>query len=145
MINAKNKGFTLIELLVVVAVLGLLASIILFSIDTIKAKSRDSRRALDIKSIQESLSMYYNNNYVYPDSGGGVIEINGTSDAMSQALISDGVIQGVPVDPLNKEMDGVTYKYYYQSFDDQRDYEITYYLETNSIQGKSQGVNTANP
>jgi type II secretion system protein G len=140
-----KKGFTLIELLVVVAVLGLLATIILFSVDNIRAKSRDSRRVADIKSIQEALSMYYNNNYLYPDSGGGVIEINGTSDAMSQALISDGVIQGVPVDPLNKEMGGVTYKYYYQSLDSQIDYELTYYLETSSIQSRSQGVNIAGP
>ena len=141
----KNKGFTLIELLVVIAIVGLLASIVLFSLESIRAKSRDTRRVTDIKAIQEGLSFYYNENYLYPDSGGVVIEINGTSDAMSTGILGAEAMQGVPLDPLNGDRDGVTYKYYYQSLDSQKDYEVTFYLETNSIQSKSQGVNTINP
>jgi type II secretion system protein G len=145
-LKKKNRtGFTLIELLVVIAILGLLATIVLFSVENIRAKSRDSRRVADIHTIQEGLSMYYNNNHLYPDSGGGAIEINGSSDALSQALINDGVINAVPVDPLNNTKGVVTYKYYYESLDSQKDYQLTYYLETNSIQGKSQGENIAGP
>ncbi len=145
MIKIDNKGFTLIELLVVIVVIGLLAAIVLFSIDNIRAKGRDSNRVSDIKAIKEGLSMYYNNNYLYPDSGGGAVEINGSSDAMSQDLINDGVMRGVPIDPLNKAMGGVTYKYYYESLSSQRDYQLTYYLETSSIKNYSQGENTTGP
>ena len=141
----RNKGFTLIELLVVIAIIGLLATIVLFSIDTIKSKSRDARRVADIKVIQEGLSMYYNNNFLYPNSGASAIEINGSTDIISQALISDGVMSGVSIDPLNKDIEGVTYKYYYQSLDSQRDYVVTFYLETNTIKNKLQGINIVNP
>jgi len=141
----KNKGFTLIELLVVIAIVGLLASIVLFSLESIRAKGRDTRRVTDMKAILEGLSFYYNENYLYPDSGGAVIEIDGTSDAMSIGILGSDTMQAIPLDPLNKDRDGVTYKYYYQSLDSQKDYELTFYLETNSIKSKSQGINTINP
>jgi len=138
--NYKQKGFTLIELLVVIAIIALLAVIVLFSIENIKAKSRDVRRASDIKSVQEGLAMYHNNHQIYPVYDGYITG----SDAMSIALVGDGVMQAVPADPLDRDMEGVTYKYYYQSIQGKA-YLIEYYLETNSIQGKSQGLNTASP
>jgi len=136
----KNKGFTLIELLVVVAVLGLLAAIVLFSVDGIKSKSRDARRVADIKSIQEGLAMYSNNNQAYPIFDGYITG----SDSMSTDLESDGGINGVPADPINDAMGGVTYRYYYQSTQGS-DYVIQYYLETDSIQGHPAGLNSTGP
>jgi len=63
----KNHGFTLIELLVVVFIVALLAVLVLINIQSIRAKSRDSRRVADMKSIQEGLAMYHNNYQGYPD------------------------------------------------------------------------------
>ena len=140
-----KQGFTLIELLVVIAILGLLATIILFSVDTVRSKSRDSRRVVDIKVVQEGLSMYCNDYSSYPDSGGNPIEINGSSDLMSQGLIDSGNMSGVPIDPLNMEMDGVIYKYYYESFDDESNYELIFNLETNSILNRIKGENIIYP
>ncbi len=141
----KSGGFTLIELLVVVFIVALLAVLILINISAIRTKSRDSRRVADIKSIQEGLAMYHNNHQEYPDSGGAPIEINGSSDALSQALINEDVMRGVPTDPLNNTVGGVPYKYFYESLDSERDYQLEYYLETDSILGKSQGLNIATP
>ena len=137
----KNKGFTLIELLVVIAIIGLLATVVLIGASSTKAKSKDARRVSDIRSIMIGLTMYHNDNQTYPDSGGARIEINGTTDALSQALISSGVIRGVPVDPNNTG----DYKYKYESLVNQSDYELEYYLETNSIPDKSQGLNIEGP
>jgi len=142
-VTLRSKGgFTLIELLVVIAVLGLLAVLILFSVDNIRSKSRDARRVADVKSIQEGLAMYHNDNQVYPIFDG---YITGT-DAMSIALKNNGAMRAVPVDPINDLMGEVTYKYYYQSTQG-RDYVIQYYLETNSLsaQGHFAGLNSARP
>ena len=135
----KNKGFTLIEASVAIAIIVLLVIIILFSIDAIKSKGRDICRISDIKLIQEGLSMYYNEYSFYPDSE-GQIEIDG-NDIMSQALIDNEIMSGVPIDPLNRE----SYKYYYESFSDQSDYELIFYLETNSILNRVHGENIIYP
>ena len=136
----NSAAFTLIELLVVIAIIALLAVLILFSIENIRAKSRDARRVSDIKSIQEGLAMYHNDYQLYPVADGYITG----NDTMSTALLGDGAMQGVPIDPLNKTIKGVIYKYYYQSVQG-KTYLIEYYLETDSVQGKNQGLNKVVP
>ena len=62
----SKKGFTLIELLVVIAVIGLLASIVMISMNSIRAKARDVKRLSDLKQIQTALEMYYDAVGQYP-------------------------------------------------------------------------------
>jgi len=54
-----NYGFTLIELLVVIAIIGVLASIVLASLNNARRKSRDARRITDIKQLQLALELYF--------------------------------------------------------------------------------------
>jgi prepilin-type N-terminal cleavage/methylation domain-containing protein len=65
-LRPKVRGFTLIELLVVIAIIGILTSIILASLSGAKSSARDAKRISDIKNIQTSLSLYYNDNLQYP-------------------------------------------------------------------------------
>ena len=57
--SSANKGFTLIELLVVIAIIGVLASIVLASLNSARRKSRDARRIVDVKQIQLALELYF--------------------------------------------------------------------------------------
>ncbi len=63
-----REGFTLIELLVVIAIIGILASLILFSIQHVKAKARDAKRLSDMRQIQEALELYRGDHGRYPST-----------------------------------------------------------------------------
>ncbi len=67
--TVKYQGFTLIELLVVVAIIGLLASIVLVSLNSARAKARDARAQGDIKQIANAMEMYYDANSAYFATG----------------------------------------------------------------------------
>ena len=67
MFKKKNRGFTLIELLVVIAIIGILASVVLASLNSARKKSRDARRVADIKQIQLALELYFDSHSSYPD------------------------------------------------------------------------------
>jgi len=65
----NGRGFTLIELLVVIAIIGILASIVLASLNTARRKSRDARRIADVKQIQLALELYADaSSQEYPDA-----------------------------------------------------------------------------
>lgn len=65
--KASARGFTLIELLVVIAIIGMLSSVVLASLNSARAKSRDARRLADMKQIQIALELYYDTNGGYPN------------------------------------------------------------------------------
>jgi type II secretion system protein G len=88
-----KRGFTLIELLVVIAIIGILASIVMVSLSGAKAKARDARRQADIKSIQLALSLYYNDNGMYPKN------IYSTSGSAPSSGLAPTYLPTVPKDP----------------------------------------------
>jgi len=66
----RYKGFTLIELLVVIAIIGLLASIVLVSLNSARNKARDTRRISDLNQIQLALEFFYDTYSRYPTTAG---------------------------------------------------------------------------
>ena len=66
MSHKSKKAFTLIELLVVIAIIGILATISVIALQNARAKSRDAKRAGDIKQVQTALELFFNDNNRYP-------------------------------------------------------------------------------
>ncbi|OGE75812.1 MAG: hypothetical protein A3C85_03235 [Candidatus Doudnabacteria bacterium RIFCSPHIGHO2_02_FULL_48_21] len=54
----SRDGFTLIELLVVISIIGLLASVILISLNSARGKARDARRRADTRQLQTAIEFY---------------------------------------------------------------------------------------
>jgi prepilin-type N-terminal cleavage/methylation domain-containing protein len=65
--HKNNKGFTLIELLVVVAIISLLSSITLASLQEARKKAIDAKIMQEYNQLKIALEIYYNENGRYPE------------------------------------------------------------------------------
>lgn len=62
MFKNSQKGFTLIELLVVIAIIGILASIVLASLNSARAKGADAAVKGAMANMAAQAELYYDNN-----------------------------------------------------------------------------------
>ncbi|MDP3769823.1 MAG: type II secretion system protein [Candidatus Sungbacteria bacterium] len=96
----STSGFTLIELLVVIAIIGVLASVVLASLNTARRKSRDARRIADIKQIQLALELFFDGAGLrnYP-LGTVAATCTAASQHGLEALVTNNYIPQMPRDP----------------------------------------------
>ena len=82
-----SRGFTLIELMVVIAIVGLLASTILVSLNNARGEARDSMRISQAKELVKALELYRNKNNAYPCSGGTSIDCSAGGTSGTAVLV----------------------------------------------------------
>ncbi len=102
----RRGGFTLIELLVVVAIIGLLSSVVLASLNTARAKGRDAKRVSELKQVQLALEYYYDKYGYYPSApnwgnNSCVLWYGWSWYDVLQPLRDEGFMSTLPTDPLN--------------------------------------------
>jgi len=114
----KQQGFTLIELLVVIAVIGILAAVVIASLNSARVKARNTRRASDIKSLVNAFAISRTDTASYPTSSGFDCvsttctgSFAATADSTVDAFLLSSISQK-PSDPVGGvDRTGVGYLY----------------------------------
>lgn len=128
------KGFTLIELLVVISIIAILLSVATVSYTNSQQKGRDNRRKSDLKAIQQSLELYFQQNGRYPETiSPGLIKCGTETSGEawgtgSFACNSITYMSPLPRDPIN----GTSTQYYYNSPTPFNSYTLSANLENTS-------------
>ncbi len=87
-LNKFRKGFTLIELLVVIAIIGILATLLLLQLNSVRSKGRDTKRVTTVTQLRDAVEQYYDDNGSYPAA---------LSVALTGKYLANSVV--VPTDP----------------------------------------------
>jgi len=114
MYPSHTKGFTLIELLVSVAIIALLSSLVLASMNTARKGARDAQRLASLREMQTGLELYFHDFDVYPDSADDLLGWDTAADGdFLQTLVDNEFMQANVQDPLGAAYgDNLRYAHY---------------------------------
>ncbi len=111
-IKQNKRGFTLIELLVVIAIIGILASVVLASLNSARAKAHDARVVSDFEQLGKALQLYYSDYGtvpVYTNANCCSGDHQEKYRRMAQDLVDGGYMPSIPIPPSSS----YAYNYYY--------------------------------
>ena len=128
--NNKEKksinAFTLVELLIVIAIIGILTTLIVLSLQNVRRSARDAKRIADINQLQLALELYISDNGFYPPN------INFGESLSSGEVIYMEEVPQAPTPP-DGDCDSITNEYSYISIGaDNSSYTISFCLGNNT-------------
>ena len=114
-----KRGFTLIELLIVITIIGVLTALITTNLQGARSRARDTRRKSDLRAIEQSVRLYYNDAKRFPanDSNFNIVGCNtlaapsACSWGSAYAADDNTYMGSLPLDPSSSTATEITYKY----------------------------------
>lgn len=137
--GGSDEGFTLIELLVVIAIIGVLASVVLTSLTTARARARDARRVSDLKQMINAISQLAENaNFATCVTVGAKASsctnpnLTALSDPSGTTVCAAGVAVGALTAPCDYRVGELTPATDADTIPSSNDFNICAYLEQGS-------------
>lgn len=98
----SDRGYTLIELLIVIVLLGILTTVVVFSVRGIVDRGKESTANIDEREIVTAMEAYYARYGVYTDEQGLVDEgmLRQVSSRHDVAVAADGESYTLTTVPL---------------------------------------------
>ncbi|MBP9868997.1 type II secretion system protein [Patescibacteria group bacterium] len=111
MLKRLRSGFTILEALVVILVVGILASIAVYSLSVTRASNRDAKRISDVSVIRAALTQHWLQKASYPSTeavdlgrpGGGAERLTASGFVASDSSTSPVFLEVVPIGPRSGE------------------------------------------
>ena len=90
--TAEESGFTLVELLIVIAILGILAGVVVFSVAGVQDNSQSAACKTEASTVRSAQEAYYVKNKAYTNDAGLVSEklLNSAPLLVDTAVSSGG-------------------------------------------------------
>ena len=84
----RQIGFTLLELIIVIAIIGILATIAMPALKNVPIRAKESVLKTNLRTLRDMIDQHYGDKGKYPTS--------------LQALVDEGYVRKLPVDPMTK-------------------------------------------